>query len=186
MCGDGVDNDCDELIDDLDTGCQECSLAEECDDTNPCTDDDCIEGFCAYTNNDDPCDDGNVCTADDVCVDGGCAGVAFDLDMDQDTHVAEICGGDDCDDSDPNSYPGNIEGPAGDPTCADGADNDCNGYIDSIDVGCAEAGWDLGEEADAAVYESSSREGSSISNLLCSLLLPIGAVIFLRRAFRKR
>jgi hypothetical protein len=186
LCGDGVDNDCDGDIYDLDTGCQECSIPEDCDDANPCTDDDCVTGFCVNTNNADPCDDGNPCTTDDFCAEGGCTGVPFDLDQDEDGSVSDLCGGDDCDDSDPTAYPGGIEGPVGDISCEDESDNDCNGYIDLRDVGCKDAGWAPAETADAAVYGAPSREGSKLSNLLFALLLPLGAVVLLRRILRKR
>ncbi|HSN98485.1 MAG TPA: MopE-related protein, partial [Candidatus Nanopelagicales bacterium] len=46
------------------------------------------------------------------------------LDVDEDGHMAAICGGDDCDDGDPAVFPG-----AADDTC-DGEDNDCSGIAD--------------------------------------------------------
>ncbi len=42
----------------------------------------------------------------------------------------------DCNDNDPNIYPGAKEGLYGDPTCSDGADNNCDGFIDSKDRKC--------------------------------------------------
>jgi alpha-tubulin suppressor-like RCC1 family protein len=45
------------------------------------------------------------------------------LDGDADEHYPEICGGDDCDDTDATSYPGALD-------VCDGADNDCNGSVD--------------------------------------------------------
>ena len=42
----------------------------------------------------------------------------------------------DCDDADPAVSPGALEGPEGDPTCADGIDNDCDGLTDEEDGGC--------------------------------------------------
>ena len=48
-------------------------------------------------------------------------------DVDGDGYEDEECGGDDCDDSDPDVNPGVTEGPTGDPTCSDGIDNDCDG-----------------------------------------------------------
>jgi len=188
LCDDGVDNDCDGDVDDLDTGCQECSMPEDCGDANPCTEDDCVAGFCVNTNNAAPCDDGNPCTTDDVCAEGGCSGVPFDLDQDEDDYIAEVCGGDDCDDSDPAVHPGTWEGPAEDPTCTDEVDNNCNGYMDLDEAGCAPeaAPWEAAETADASVYGTASREGSKRSNFLFALLLPVGAVVLLRRIFRKR
>ena len=49
---------------------------------------------------------------------------------------------DDCDDDDPTSYPGAEEG-------HDGADNDCDGWVDEVEV-CAIAGATIQETADAA------------------------------------
>jgi len=43
----------------------------------------------------------------------------------------------DCDPWNPAAYPGATEGPAGDPTCQDTADNDCDGSVDLDDAGCA-------------------------------------------------
>ena len=55
-------------------------------------------------------------------IDNDCDG--FDAaDQDQDGHVSDAGGGDDCDDGDPNSYPGA-------PEQEDGADNDCDGVVD--------------------------------------------------------
>lgn len=45
------------------------------------------------------------------------------LDKDKDGHPPQVCGGDDCDDSDPSRRPGLAE------TC-DGKDNDCDGQVD--------------------------------------------------------
>ncbi len=52
-----------------------CVADSECvDDGNPCTDDGCVNGVCAHTNNANACDDGNACTANDVCTGGVCVG----------------------------------------------------------------------------------------------------------------
>jgi hypothetical protein len=129
ICSDGVDNDCDTFADINDNGCQECSLPADCNDTNPCTNDDCVGSLCQHTYNTIPCDDGDPCTMNDTCSMGVCAGVG--LDADGDNYVSDAClGGDDCLDSNPNVNPGATEGPAGDPTCTDGLDNDCDGLTD--------------------------------------------------------
>jgi len=62
---DGVDNNCDGLIDEA-----------TCNDSNPCTVDVCLglEG-CSYEPDDtSPCDDGTGCTLNDRCEDGVCVG----------------------------------------------------------------------------------------------------------------
>lgn len=130
MCEDGVDNDCDALIDMADNGCRQCSGPADCDDANPCTDDDCVDSVCSYTNNTSPCDDGDACTTGDTCADGVCTG-GPPLDADSDGYVSDACpGGDDCLDSDASVNPGATEGPPGDATCSDGLDNDCDGLTD--------------------------------------------------------
>ena len=40
---------------------RECTLATDCDDLNPCTNDECVSYACVYTNNTDPCDDLETC-----------------------------------------------------------------------------------------------------------------------------
>jgi hypothetical protein len=271
MCTDGVDNDCDTLTDMMDPGCFECTVPEDCDDGNPCTDDHCVENLCANLNNTEPCNDGDECTMDDVCANGECIGDP--LDFDQDGYPSDQCGGLDCDDSDGAINPGATEAPFGDPVCTDQVDNDCDGLVDLQDNGCLEctvagdcddanpcteddcvanecvhvdnsdldddgypselcggtdcndsdptvnpgveeyndAGncWDkkdndcdgfpdsadsncsaggcsMGATADASVYGGPSGEESSASHLLFALLLPVGAVVLLRRLLRKR
>ena len=62
---DGIDNDCNGLTDD-----------KNCDDGNPCTDDQCVADGCVHSNNQNACDDGSVCTTVDKCQDGSCQGFA--------------------------------------------------------------------------------------------------------------
>jgi hypothetical protein len=82
---------------------------ENCDDSNPCTDDSCQNGVCVYVPNTMGCDDGNACTHGDHCAGGGCVatpkicddGVACTDDGCQGgncTHVAAAAG---CDDGNP-------------------------------------------------------------------------------------
>ena len=156
-CEDGVDNDCDGLIDIADNVCAQCSSPVDCDDGNPCTDDSC-EGFlCVYTDNNASCDDGDPCTSNDACSQGVCGGEP--LDADGDTYVRDSCDGTDCDDDpsdDPEGCdtctcgdagcfecakcinPGMQEGPRSEPMCRDCVDNDCDGFPDGVDSGCAE------------------------------------------------
>ena len=56
------------------------SEAGECDDDNPCTDDECTQDqTCKFTPNSDECDDGNPCTDPDQCDDGECAGQSLSV-----------------------------------------------------------------------------------------------------------
>lgn len=123
LCGDGVDNNCDSQVDE---GCG-CSIPADCDDANPCTDDDCVSGSCVNANNTAACDDGNACTVGDQCSGGACASGPL-RDGDTDGYVDAACGGNDCNDSDPNVNPGVSE------VCDDGIDNNCDG---GVDEGCS-------------------------------------------------
>jgi len=75
-CSDGWDNDCDTLVDMLDSGCMQCQDDIDCDDAKECTTDTCSSGVCLN----DPvmdgtsCDDGDLCTQTDTCQSGTCTG----------------------------------------------------------------------------------------------------------------
>ncbi|MBI4705113.1 MAG: hypothetical protein HY744_28740, partial [Deltaproteobacteria bacterium] len=73
------------------------------------------------------CDDYDACTLD-TCKGGKCSYAPRDLD--QDGHVDVACGGDDCNDLNPNVFPGHQE------ICNDAADNNCNGVADCLDPAC--------------------------------------------------
>ena len=80
-CDDGLDNDCDALTDMGDPDCAACMGHGQCDDSNPCTDDLCVDGRCENTPGvgGTACDDGLFCTTDDVCDGAGaCSGGARD------------------------------------------------------------------------------------------------------------
>jgi hypothetical protein len=83
-------------------GATVCETNQDCTDLDPCTTDRCESGFCVHATRDD----------------------------DQDGHVATDCGGDDCNDFNPNVFSGHLE------NCYDGADNDCNGVTDCADPAC--------------------------------------------------
>lgn len=53
---------------------------DNCNDSNPCTDDSCQDGVCAHLANTAACDDGEVCTSGDACADSACHGTAKDCD----------------------------------------------------------------------------------------------------------
>jgi len=152
ICEDGVDNDCDELFDMEDNGCRECIVPDDCDDGNPCTDDACVEYVCAITNNTVFCDDADECTMNDACSGGVCSGEP--LDADGDSFVSGFCGGDDCDDDNPEVNPGVVEGPEGEGTCSDGLDNDCDGETDSLDPDCTSTGAIVSNHTAAAAFSS--------------------------------
>ena len=92
----------------------------------------------------------------------------------------------DCDDANPDVYPGAQEGPAGDPTCSDGLDNNCDGLMDAADPGCIAPPWGGAESAEASFYGSKTVSNSNVLNNLALLLIPVGAIFFLRILRRKR
>jgi hypothetical protein len=116
--------------------CTALDLLEDCDDQNPCTDDQCdAQSGCQRVFNDDGCDDNDLCTELDACALGTCQGVPIDEDNDGYGPLALGCGPD-CDDQDEFVNPGMYEGPFGDPKCSDGVDNDCDGLTDDQDPTC--------------------------------------------------
>ena len=148
---DGIDNDCNTLVDDgLDAdGDGYTSCAGDCDDTDPAINPAAIEscgalvdlncdGGVGFVDNDgdgspacDDCNDGNPDAypgAFEACdgVDNNCDAVideGFNVDGDGFTS----CGGD-CDDSDPAIYPGSPE-----PDCTDPTDYNCDGSVAYFD-----------------------------------------------------
>ena len=164
-CNDG--NPCTTDICDASTGCV--SLPNEgasCDDGNACTSQDAcvgtscqgtaIAGCCATSAN---CDDGNGCT-DDVCINGSCANPPHDCSV-ANKCVAGFCDaatgacgttpvscddGNVCTDDSCDPVSGCVSQPTTNPpepsetSCADGADNDCDGLVDAADPDCTACG----------------------------------------------
>ncbi len=84
------------------TGDPMCMVDQQCDSADPCFTGSCVGGFCELIPRDND-DDG----------------------------VAPLeCGGGDCNDANPNTFPG------ADENCFDGDDNDCNGVADCLDPEC--------------------------------------------------
>jgi hypothetical protein len=90
---------------------------------------------------DEVCDDGvdNNCDGE---IDEECSS---DVDLDGDGYLSEADGGEDCDDSDADVNPGQIE--SSDTECEDGLDNDCDGDTDEDDDGC-DSGTPIDERED--------------------------------------
>lgn len=82
-------------------------------------------GRCEF---DPDCTDDDYCTMD-RCLGGTCFYGPKDLDGDE--YVDWVCGGEDCNDANPNARPGALE------MCDDGSDNDCNGVSDCVDPACS-------------------------------------------------
>lgn len=89
-----------------------CTESSECDDGAFCNGvESCVAGECAAGTS--PCEMGCDETAD------RCVSCSVNPDMDGDGVDSPECGGNDCDDSDPNVFPGNTE-------VCDGDDEDCD------------------------------------------------------------
>jgi hypothetical protein len=124
ICGDGIDQDCA-------GGDQPC----DCQDSDG-------DGHADQACGGDDCDDGDNSIypgAEETCgddIDQNCDGhdepCSSCIDGDNDGHHWDVCGGDDCDDSNFNVHPGAID------VCDDGIDQDCNGEDRSCgsDSGC--------------------------------------------------
>lgn len=136
VCGDGVDNNCDGVVDEASCVCPDgdrdgfamavCSPGGDCDDSNPEVSpgaaEDCSDG------KDNNCD-GKVDCSDPQCTfDPSCTVcVENDLDGDGFSTVGGQCGPIDCDDADADRWPGRNE-------VCDGKDNDCNEIIPPDEV----------------------------------------------------
>ncbi len=143
-----------------------------------CTDAD-EDGYSVETEGCGPvdCDDSDPDVnpgATEICngIDDDCDDVTDQVDDDNDGFLAEACGGDDCDDTDPDVHPGVFEAYPGDPVCMDGIDNNCNGYTDGEDAGCAEvAAWE------ASTMGAGDARNSRAANALFMIIIPVGAAL---------
>ena len=112
QCGNGLDDDCNGVVDDLDEdgdGFDDIACdGADCDDSDPAV---------------NP-------AAPEVCgngIDDDCSGLGEDADEDLDGYVDEACSGTDCDDANPFIHPDALE-------VCDGVDDDCDGVVDDRDL----------------------------------------------------
>jgi len=143
-CENGLDDDCDLAVDLEDPDCLQCEVDVQCDDGDVCTEDRCEANACVHLPGTPGrmCVDGLKCTIGDSCRDAGggnlaCLGDRNPCD-DGDACTLDSCSegnpGDGCDHVfDPT---GLTEGWMGDAVCADGEDQDCDGWTDLEDPTC--------------------------------------------------
>ncbi len=135
---DGIDNDCDDSIDEDAPEPPQCREDLQCGEGEVC-----IEGVCQPAP-DDGCNVDADCAQDEVCIEGVCESNSLGCADDADCAENEICAmnvcidadactdgdgdGDclqdgDCDDTNPDVGPSSVE-------VRDGLDNDCDGQVD--------------------------------------------------------
>jgi len=76
-----------------------CKLPADCDDQNPCTTDNCLQGTCSYTSNNAACATDNDPCTDDVCAVGKCLHTdnkTCECKKDADCNDNEVCTDDKC------------------------------------------------------------------------------------------
>jgi hypothetical protein len=186
VCGDDIDNDCDDLIDEEDaptplswfadndgdgygdydspysggTSCAQPSgyVADgnDCNDTNADINPDAEEVW--YDGTDDDCD-GNL------------------DDADEDGYVGEEAGGDDCADGDAFAHPDAPE------VCGDGKDNDCDGDMDPCDMNAMIIGSNPGDRAGGAVAMGGDLNDDGIGDLVVGASRYNGTGLSLGAAF---
>ncbi|HOX44779.1 MAG TPA: VCBS repeat-containing protein [Myxococcota bacterium] len=113
-CQNGLDDDCDDLLDGQDPDCIVCDQDGDCEDFNPCTEDACLGQSCqnqAYADG-TGCDDGLYCTDPDSCLGGVCQGPRTCAYLDSECSVGA------CEEDPPGCVPHHV--PGGTP-CEDGA-----------------------------------------------------------------
>jgi|GEM_PF-2505054 len=115
ICSDELDNDCDGDVDLADSGCQECTGPEDCDDGLWCNGEEVCAGYVCQAGSPPDCDDAIDCT-DDACNEG--ADACDNLPDDTLCDDGNLCTNDVCDPLADCDHACNAAGPE-DPCCQD-------------------------------------------------------------------
>ena len=169
VCGDGIDNNCDTLIDTEDPDARPVAWYADTDgdgygDPDAYWGEGCDVPPGLVANNDD-CDDGDIAvnpSAAEIWYDGqdsDCAG-DDDFDADADGSVAEDFGGDDCNDADADISALALE------ICGDGVDNDCDTVEDECALSALLLGDVDGDEAGVSLLAPGDLDGDGQDDVL--------------------
>ena len=71
FCGDGFCSACEDACS-CSSDCPGCCTSEDCDDSDACTDDSCVDGKCEFSNNSGTCGNGIFCDGLESCINGLC------------------------------------------------------------------------------------------------------------------
>ena len=168
VCGDGVDNNCDELIDGEDPSARAVAWYVDSDgdgygDPDAFWGEACDAPGGVSTDPSD-CDDNDATispAAVEVWYDGvdqDCAG-DDDFDADADGYQSDAHAGEDCNDSNPEIYPEHVD------VCGDGIDSDCDG-VDPCEVNAVYGGAAAFDVAATAVAAAGDVDGDGLADLL--------------------
>lgn len=138
-----------------DPACNECTIDDDCDDGDVCTDDTCNAGTCESIANGAICEDGDACTVDDTCDAGVCAGSPLDC-----SDLSDDCNTGECD-----AATGTCEQVASNEGAACDDGDDCT--VDDVCSGGLCAGT-LDVDCSACTTDADCDDGDACTNDTCT------------------